>query len=180
MSGQESVQSGTPCAEGSGNNENYYYNRKGGLWHSPRDRRPLTPCETEINRLFMCFPGASLVAQMVKNLPVKQETWVQSLGRDDSLKGMAIHSSILAWETPWTEEPARLQSTGLQRAGHDWARDWALTHTFMMTIYMWIRIKWTQWGWNGLTHCPAVAHRISPLMSRGLTLLVFNVSNQEN
>ena len=67
----------------------------------------------------MCFPGASLVAQMVKNLPVKQETWVQSLGRDDPLKGMAIHSSILAWEIPWTLEPARLQSTGLQRAGHD-------------------------------------------------------------
>ena len=56
---------------------------------------------------------------MVKNLPVKQETWVQSLGRDNPLKGMAIHSSILAWEIPWTEEPARLQSTGLQRAGHD-------------------------------------------------------------
>ena len=56
---------------------------------------------------------------MVKNLPVKQETWVQSLGRDDPLKGMAIHSSILAWEIPWTLEPARLQSTGLQRAGHD-------------------------------------------------------------
>ena len=115
---QESVQSGTPWAEGSGKNENYSCNRKGGLWHSPRGHRPLTPCETEIYRLFMCFPGASLEAQTVENLPVKQETWVQSLGRDEPLKkGMATHSSILAWEIPWTEEPGRLQSLGLQRVG---------------------------------------------------------------
>ena len=54
---------------------------------------------------------ASLVAQLVKNLPAKQETWVQSLGRGDSLeKGMASHfNSILAWRIPWTEEPGRLQ-----------------------------------------------------------------------
>ena len=50
-----------------------------------------------------------LVAQMVKNLPVMQETWVQSLGWEDPLeKGMATHSSILAWRIPWTEEPAKL------------------------------------------------------------------------
>ena len=49
-----------------------------------------------------------------------QETWVPSLGREDPLeKGMATHSSILAWDIPWTEEPGRLQSTGLQRVGHD-------------------------------------------------------------
>ena len=48
---------------------------------------------------------------MVKNQPAMQETWVQSLGREDSLeKGMATHSSILAWEIPWTEEPGGLQS----------------------------------------------------------------------
>ena len=47
---------------------------------------------------------ASLVAQMVKNLPAVQETWVQSLGQEDPLeKGMATHSSILAWRIPWTE-----------------------------------------------------------------------------
>ena len=46
------------------------------------------------------------MAQMVKNLPAMQETWVQSLGREDPLeKGMATHSSILTWEIPWTEEP---------------------------------------------------------------------------
>ena len=64
--------------------------------------------------------GASLVAQMVKNLPTMQETGVRSLDQEDPLeKEMATHSSILAWSFPWTEEPGELQSTGLQRAGHD-------------------------------------------------------------
>ena len=63
---------------------------------------------------------ASLVAQIVKNLPPKQETPIQSLGQEDPLeKGVANHSSILAWRIPWTEEPGRLQSMGLQRVGHD-------------------------------------------------------------
>ena len=63
---------------------------------------------------------ASLVAQIVKNLPPKQETLVQSLGQEDPLeKGVANYSSILAWRIPWTEEPGRLQSMGLQRVGHD-------------------------------------------------------------
>ena len=49
-----------------------------------------------------------------------QETWVPSLGREDPLERvMATHSGFLAWEIPWTEEPGRLQSTGLQRVGHD-------------------------------------------------------------
>ena len=57
---------------------------------------------------------------MVKNLPAMKETQVQSLGGEDLLeKGMATHSSILAWRIPWTEEPGRLQSIGSQRAGHD-------------------------------------------------------------
>ena len=61
-----------------------------------------------------------LVAQMVKNLPALQETRVQSLGREDPLeKGVATPSSILAWRIPWTEEPDRLQSLGLQRVRHD-------------------------------------------------------------
>ena len=62
----------------------------------------------------------SLVAQMVKNLPAVQETWVRSLGWEDLLeKEMATHSSILAWRISWTEEPGGLQSMGLQRVGHD-------------------------------------------------------------
>ena len=57
---------------------------------------------------------ASLVAKMVKNLPLMQETWVQSLGWEDPLeKEMANHSRVLAWEVPWTEEPGGLQYTGL-------------------------------------------------------------------
>ena len=57
---------------------------------------------------------------MVTNLPAMWETWVRSLGREDPLeKGMAVHSSILTWETPWTEEPGGLQCMGSQRVGHD-------------------------------------------------------------
>ena len=57
---------------------------------------------------------------MVKNLPAMQETQVRSLGQEDPLeKGMATHSSILAWRIPWTEEHSGLQSMGLQRVGHD-------------------------------------------------------------
>ena len=63
---------------------------------------------------------ASQVAQMVKNLSAMWETQVRSLGQEDPLeKGMATHSSILAWRIPWTEEPSRLQSKGSQRVGHD-------------------------------------------------------------
>ena len=62
----------------------------------------------------------SLVAQMVKRLPTVWETRVRSLGWEDPLeKAMAPHSSTLAWKIPWTEEPGRLQSMGLQRVGHD-------------------------------------------------------------
>ena len=64
-------------------------------------------------------PWASLVAQMVKNPPTMRETWVRSLGWEDPLEeGMAIHSSILAWRIPWTEEPGGLQSMGSQRVRH--------------------------------------------------------------
>ena len=64
--------------------------------------------------------GASLVAQIIKNLPTMQEIQVRSLGGEDPLeKGMATHSSILDWRMPWTEEPSRLQSMGSQRVRHD-------------------------------------------------------------
>ena len=64
--------------------------------------------------------GASLVAQVVKNLPAVQETRVRSLGWEDPLeKEMATHSSILAWKISWTEGPGGLQSTRSQRVGHD-------------------------------------------------------------
>ena len=69
----------------------------------------------------MCIyfiPNSFLVAQMVKNLPAMQETQVWSLDREDPLeKEMAIHSSIFASRIPWTEEPGRVQSKGLQKVG---------------------------------------------------------------
>ena len=72
------------------------------------------------------YPGASLVAQTVKNLPAIWKTQVWFLGKEDPLKkGMATHSSILAWRIPQTEEPDRLQSMGSQRDGQDW-----VTNTF--------------------------------------------------
>ena len=64
----------------------------------------------------------SLMAQMVKNLPAVQETWVWALGPEDPLeKGMATHCSILAWRIPWTEKPGGLQSMGSQWVRHEWA-----------------------------------------------------------
>ena len=66
------------------------------------------------------YSWASLVAQMVKNETTMWETWVQSLGWEDPLEeDMATHSSILAGESPWTEKPGSLQSTGSQRVRHD-------------------------------------------------------------
>ena len=71
----------------------------------------------------MSFLGASLVAQMVKNLSAVQETQVRSLGWEDPLEeGMAIHSSILAWRIPWTEEPAgrqSMESQGVEQLTHN-------------------------------------------------------------
>ena len=88
----------------------------------------------------MGFPGGSAV----KNLPAMQETQVQSLGREDPLeKGMATHSSILAWKIPWMEEPGGPQSMGSLRVGQDsatslslftflhWRRQWQPTPVFL-------------------------------------------------
>ena len=67
-------------------------------------------------------PQTSLVAQLVKNLPAMQETLVQFLGQEDPLeKGMTMHSSILIWRIPWTEEPGRLHFIASLRVGHDWS-----------------------------------------------------------
>ena len=75
---------------------------------------------------------SSLVVKMVGNLPAMKETWVWSLCEEDSLeKGIATHSSILAWRIPWTEEPGGLQSVGLQRVRQDW-----MTFTFRGELYL--------------------------------------------
>ena len=74
----------------------------------------------------------SLVAHLVKNSPVMWETWVWSLGWEDPLeKGMATHSSILAWRIEWT-----IQSVGLQRVGHDWATFTFTFHVFSILIFI--------------------------------------------
>ena len=71
------------------------------------------------NSELICF-YSTLLAQRLKRLPAMWETWVRSLGREHPLeKEMAVHSSILAWRIPWTEEPGGLQSTRSQRVGHD-------------------------------------------------------------
>ena len=76
----------------------------------------VSPFLTSLSYLFLHSfnQRASLVAQTVKNLPAMQDTWIRPLE-----KGMATHSSILAWIIPWTEQPGGLQSMGLQRVGHD-------------------------------------------------------------
>ena len=72
----------------------------------------------EIQNIFW----ASLVAQMVKNLPAMQDAQFRSLSGEDTLeKGMSTHSNILTWRIPWTEKPGGLQSMGLQRVRHNWA-----------------------------------------------------------
>ena len=76
------------------------------------------------------------MAQTVKNLPAMLETWVQPLSQEDPLeKGMATHSSILGWRTPWTEEPGGLQSMGSPRVGHDWVTN---THTHRAAKRTWL------------------------------------------
>ena len=94
------------------------------MWAPP----PLNPSSLTV----WSVPWAFLVVEMVKNLPAIQENWVQSLGWDDPLeKGMANHSSVLAWRTPWTEEPGGLQSMGSQRVGHNSATN----TSFLIMLY---------------------------------------------
>jgi len=72
------------------------------------------------------------MAQMAKNLPAMLENWVQSLGQEDPLaKGMAAHSSVLAWRIPWTEEPGSLQCMGSQRVRND-----RRTNTFTLVPHL--------------------------------------------
>ena len=72
------------------------------------------------------------MTQVVKNLLAMQETQVRSLSQEDPLeKGMATHSSILAWKIPWTEEPGGLESTGSQRVILDW-----MTNTTITILYI--------------------------------------------
>ena len=79
-----------------------------------------------LDHLYFIYP---VVAQTVKHPPAVWETQVRSLGWEDPLeKEMPTHSRTLAWKIPWTEEPGRLQSMGLQRVGHDWATSFSLSY----------------------------------------------------
>ena len=104
-------------------------------WRTQKKFRPRTKTGNfqikEIQRSIECVKGfsalfeingASLATQTAHAPLAVQETQVQSLGREDPLeKGMAAHSSVLAWRTPWTEEPGGLQSVGSQRVRHNWS-----------------------------------------------------------
>ena len=104
--------------------------------YSPWGRKELDMTE-QLHFHFHTNNWASLMAQMVKNLPAMQETQVQSLVQEDPLeKGMATHSSILAWKIPWAEELRGLQSMELQRVGYSSA-----TNTFIIMMMMMMMIK---------------------------------------
>ena len=95
-----------------------------------------------------------LLAQTVKNLPAVQETQVWSLGQEDPLeKGMATHSSILAWIIPWTEDPGGLQSMGSQRVGHNW-----VTNAFTFSLLP-LKAGWEREEARGAIPSPARACR---------------------
>ena len=80
--------------------------------------------------------------QTIKNLPALQETRVRSWGREDPLeKGMATHSSILAWRIPQTEEPGGLQFMGSQRVRHDWVTKHTHRYTFWIYFGVWSKTK---------------------------------------
>ena len=80
----------------------------------------------------LCLAGPSLVAQKVESLLAMQETWVQSLGKDNPLeKGMATHSSIHAWRILWTKEPGGLQSRGVTK---ELDRTEQLTHSLLGSV----------------------------------------------
>ena len=93
---------------------------------------------------------ASLVVQVVKSLPAMQETWVRSVDWEDPLeKGMATHSSILAWRIPWTEEPGGLQSMGSQRAGHNWVTNTHMNHReILLKCGFWFKTWFLSGAWG--------------------------------
>ena len=96
----------------------------------------------DVNGIISFLSIAANMAQMVKNLPAMWETWAQSLGWDDPLeKGMATHSSILAWRILWTEAPGGLRSMELQRNWSSWAQrlEQCLAHSHhSINIWGWI------------------------------------------
>ena len=96
---------------------------------------------------------------MVKNLPEMQETWVQSLGQEDPLeKGMATHSSVLAWRIPWIEESGRLQSMGHKELDTTKQLTLSLSFTlFIFTSFHYVYIEYSLPGGSVVNAMPANA-----------------------
>ena len=102
----------------------FFHERFPGLWKSPRWPPIVLPPGIQ-------FILVSLLTKTVKHLPAMRETLVRSLSQEDPLeKEMATHSSTLAWNLPWTEDPGRLQSTGSQRVGHDWVTSLSFLYSY--------------------------------------------------
>ena len=96
----------------------------------------INSCLPLVLRMYHTLSWAFLVDQMVKNLHAMWETWVPSLGQEDSLaKGKATHSSILAWKIPWTEEPGGLQSMWVTKNHMDMTA-WLSTHALLYTKWI--------------------------------------------
>ena len=104
-----------------------------------------TSADEQINKMCVCMCAcvyiyiSSLVAQMVKCLPIMQETWVQSLGQEDLLeKEMATHSSILAWKIPWAEEPGQAMVHGVSKSRTRLSDFTHFTHTYIYSTHTYI------------------------------------------
>ena len=121
-----------------------------------------------------------MVAQRVKHLPIIRETRVQSLGWDDLLeKEMATHFSVLAWKTPWTEEPGRLQSMGSQRVGHNWAT--SLSLSFMGFVKnVGVSRGRIEWGWLEITLSWVVSTFMVTILSTSMDKTKFFYSKAKN
>ena len=114
----------------------------------------------------LLYSGASLVAQTVKRLPAIWEARVQSLGWEDPLeKEMAPHSSTLAWEIPWMEEPGRLQSMGSQRVGHNWATSLSLSE-WNHSLNLWLSLRSQSFSVPEL-----IFHSVCPLLDKNKRLM---------
>ena len=114
----------------------WWYSLEYGWKYKEMQNTILDPWLGRQNFHIKCKLRASLAAQMVKCLPAMRQTRVRSLGWEDPLeKEMATHSSTLAWKIPWTEEPGRLQSMGLQRVGHDWATSLSLSFKYIKGVF---------------------------------------------
>ena len=140
-----------------------------GRGHDQRKNISAPPCSLCFRKFTFYIIIIGLL--LVKNpLPIQEteETHIQSPGREDPLEeGMANDSSILAWRIPWTEQPGGLQSTGLQRVGHDWS-DWAQACILLLKIiikgHLWcfsfVQINWRLSSLEKLYNVPSRGFRI--------------------